>query len=71
MSASDYDRSMNIPQEEYDRIAATISSDASPVGIDAKKTHVMLLHMVGQLQSQVQEMSLRLATLEEKLAKNN
>ena len=29
--------------EDYQRIAREIASDASPVGIDAKKTHVMIL----------------------------
>ncbi len=28
---------------DFERIAAEISSDDSPVGIDAKKTHVMIL----------------------------
>ena len=36
--------SMEIPQDDYERIEASIASDDSPVGIDAKKTHVMILH---------------------------
>jgi len=35
---------MEIPQADYDRILASIRSDASPVGIDAKHTHVIIIH---------------------------
>jgi hypothetical protein len=37
---------MKIDQQEYDKIAAEIHSDSSPVGIDAKKTHIMILHLL-------------------------
>ena len=43
--------------EDYRRIAREIASDASPVGIDAKKTHVMILHKLEQIER-------RLAALE-------
>ena len=49
---------MDVPQEDYDRIATLISSDASPVGIDAKKTHVIILHKLMQIEK-------RLAMLEQ------
>lgn len=32
-----------IDDADYARIEASIASDSSPVGIDAKKTHVMIL----------------------------
>ncbi len=51
---------MDVPQDEYDRIAREITSDASPVGIDAKKTHVMILHKLMQIEK-------RLATLEQQV----
>jgi len=35
---------MEVPQEEYKAIEDAIASDTSPVGIDAKKTHVLILH---------------------------
>jgi hypothetical protein len=35
---------MQVPEEAYKQIAAEIASDASPVGIDAKKTHIIILH---------------------------
>ncbi len=34
---------MEITQELFDAIAKEIESDKSPVGIDAKKTHVIIL----------------------------
>jgi hypothetical protein len=33
-----------IPESDYRAIEQAIASDDSPVGIDAKKTHVMILH---------------------------
>ena len=35
---------MEISNEAYRKIEEMISSDESPVGIDAKKTHVLILH---------------------------
>ncbi len=35
---------------DFERIAAEISSDDSPVGIDAKKTHVMILAKLESLE---------------------
>lgn len=40
---------MNIDPETYDEIAQLIHSDSSPVGIDAKKTHILIIHMLQQL----------------------
>ena len=51
---------MDIPQDEYERIASEITSDSSPVGIDAKKTHVMILH-------KLMEIERRLAKLEQRV----
>ena len=33
-------------QELYDKIGREIHSDSSPVGIDAKKTHILILNEV-------------------------
>lgn len=46
-----------IPDDEYAAIERLIHSDESPVGIDAKKTHVLILH-------QLIEIERRLARLE-------
>jgi len=53
---------LDIPDDEYRRIEALIASDASPVGIDAKKTHIVILHKLIAIES-------RLAALESKLPK--
>jgi len=44
---------MDVPRDEYDRIAAEIASEASPVGIDAKKTHVMILHKLMEIEKRL------------------
>lgn len=41
---------MEIPENDRERIAALIHSDASPVGIDAKKTHVLILYKLEQIE---------------------
>ncbi len=34
---------MNEPSADYVRVANEIVSESSPVGIDAKKTHIMII----------------------------
>jgi len=34
----------DVKKEVYDEIAKVIHSDMSPVGIDAKKTHILILN---------------------------
>lgn len=51
----------DIPADDYASIEREISSDTSPVGIDAKKTHVLILH-------RLQQMEERLARIEAALA---
>jgi len=52
----------DIEKEVYDEIANVIHSDKSPVGIDAKKTHILILN-------KLQEITERLSVIEEKLGK--
>ena len=40
---------MEIPQDRYQAIESEIASEHSPVGIDAKKTHVMILHQLREI----------------------
>ena len=54
------DTSLHVPKETYDRIERAIESDETPVGIDAKKAHVIILHKLIELEK-------RLDRLEEKL----
>ncbi len=40
----------DIPQDEYARIEKLIESADSPVGIDAKKTHIIIIHKLLELE---------------------
>ena len=53
---------MEIPESDRERIAAMIHSDASPVGIDAKKTHVLILHKLEQIEQRLAAIESRLPT---------
>ena len=44
----------DIPDDEYRRIEKMIASDASPVGIDAKKTHVLILHKLSEIERRLE-----------------
>ena len=39
-----------ISDDEYDAIERMIGEDSSPVGIDAKKTHVIIIHKLMSLE---------------------
>ncbi|MFK8046660.1 MAG: hypothetical protein AB8B72_14270 [Crocinitomicaceae bacterium] len=51
-----------IDEKTYEAIAKEIHSDNSPVGIDAKKTHILILH-------QLQEINARMERIERELVK--
>ena len=51
-----------IDPETYEEIAKVIHSDESPVGIDAKKTHILILN-------KLQELSDRMERIEQHLMK--
>jgi hypothetical protein len=53
---------LDIDKKTYDEIAEVIHSDKSPVGIDAKKTHILILH-------QLQELNARMERIEKQLNK--
>ena len=40
---------LKIEKQQFDEIAEVIHSDTSPVGIDAKKTHILILKMLGDI----------------------
>ena len=52
---------MEIPREEYDRIAREIASADSVVGIDAKKTHIMILHLLHDIRSRLERLEDRVS----------
>lgn len=40
----------------YDQIANEISSDESPVGIDAKKTHIIIIEKLMQIEERLNQL---------------
>jgi hypothetical protein len=51
---------MEIPQDTYQAIENEIASDDSPVGIDAKKTHIMILHQLRKIDERLRRIEDRL-----------
>ena len=51
---------MQIENARYEKIAAEIHSDSSPVGIDAKKTHILILSMLMDINDRLKELEDRL-----------
>lgn len=45
---------MQIDEETYTRIGQMINSDDSPVGIDAKKTHIFIIHKLEQIEKRLE-----------------
>lgn len=58
---------MNIPEDQYREIEEIISSDESVVGIDAKKTHILILHMLQQIQDRLDSVESRLEVIEDQV----
>lgn len=46
----------DIPDHEYQQIEALITSDESPVGIDAKRTHVLILYKLLELERRLKRL---------------
>ncbi len=44
---------MNVPKDAYDRILKEIESDKSPVGIDAKHAHIIIIHKLLQIEARL------------------
>jgi hypothetical protein len=42
-----------VPGSDYDRIASALASAESPVGIDAKHTHVLILHALDRIEKRL------------------
>jgi hypothetical protein len=53
---------MQIPQDAYGAIEKEIASADSPVGIDAKKTHVMILHHLRSIEERLDRIEAALRT---------
>ena len=50
---------IEVPQEAHDTLEKYIASDTSPVGIDAKKTHILILHKLMEIERKLDELSQR------------
>lgn len=46
----------DIPDDVYREIEAQIASDDSPVGIDAKKTHIVILHKLLEIERRLERL---------------
>jgi translation elongation factor EF-1beta len=55
---------MDIEKRVYDEIAEMIHSDTSPVGFDAKRTHVYIVHMLQDIQKRLDTLERRLDSVE-------
>jgi len=49
-----------IPAEIYEEIEALIQDTTSPVGIDAKKTHIIIIHKLLELGKRLDRIERRL-----------
>jgi hypothetical protein len=50
---------VDVPEERYREIADAIRSADSPVGIDATRTHVMILHKLIEIERRLDRLELR------------
>ena len=51
----------NIDSQTYERIEQLIGSADSPVGIDAKKTHVLILHKLTEIERRLTRLEQRVS----------
>ncbi len=47
---------LDISKEQYKKILQQIESDESPVGIDAGKTHVLILHKLMEIEKRLEKL---------------
>ena len=59
------DRGLDVPPDIFASIEREISSDTSPVGIDAKKTHIMILHKLQEIDERLRRIEARLDELKD------
>lgn len=58
---------INSNSEQYKEIEKQIASDESVVGIDAKKTHIIIIHLLKEIQNQLKDLDKRLTDLENRI----
>ena len=52
---------MEIDEHTYKKIGELIHSDDSPVGIDAKKTHIYIIYKLNQIEARLDALEKRQA----------
>ena len=50
---------IDIDEKTYAQIAEMIHSDKSPVGIDAKKTHIYILYKLSQIEKRLEALEMQ------------
>lgn len=56
---------LQISDEEYEEILSQIESEDSPVGIDAGKTHVLILHKLLNIERRLEALEMQFFEEEE------
>ncbi len=51
---------MDVPPDIFTSIEREISSESSPVGIDAKKTHIIVLHKLQEIEERLRRIEAKL-----------
>ena len=51
---------MDVPRDIFTSIEHEISSETSPVGIGAKKTHIIILHKLQEIEQRLRRIEARL-----------
>jgi len=54
---------LEVDKKTFDEIAKVIHSDNSPVGIDAKKTHILILNALSNLNKKMDRIEAQLKEL--------
>lgn len=58
---------MDIPKQNYKTIEQLIGSNESVVGIDAKKTHIIIIHMLQDIHDNLNRLEKRIEEIESTL----
>lgn len=60
-----------ISDSEYNEIEKAIGSDESVVGIDAKKTHIIIIQLLKEIQDSIQDLDERIDKIEKQLPQSS
>lgn len=60
---------MKLTDNQYREIEKLIESEESVVGIDAKKTHIIIIHLLQQMNDKLKQLETRIDELESGLSR--